>query len=51
MLDFDGSFGIGSGYHISGHMRTDSGFEIWWGKEEGNLDFDVVLVEIERVGA
>ena len=33
VLDFDGSFGIGSGYHISGHMRTDSGFEIWGGGE------------------
>ena len=21
-LDFDGGFGIGSGYHISGHMWT-----------------------------
>ena len=46
MLDFDGSFGIGSGYHISGHMWTDGGFEIWGG--EGRLDFDVALVEIGR---
>ena len=38
MLDFDGGFGIGSGYHLSDHMWTvvsRSG-----GSGRGRLDFD-----------